>query len=86
MKSLAQKLTEKIRFFVKLMYVTICDLNGQRRSQVMARNESLYVTSHVKMSPMLANIKSELIPYLERVCFQLSNDVSFMFLGGFTHE
>ena len=46
----------------------------------------LYVTSHVKMSPMLANIKSELIPYLERVCFQLSNDVSFMFLGIFTHE
>ena len=45
-----------------------------------------YVTSHVKMSPMLANIKSELIPYLERVCFQLSNDVSFMFLGGFTHK
>ena len=45
-----------------------------------------YVTSHVKMSPMLANIKSELIPYLERVSFQLSNDVSFMFLGGFTHE
>ena len=45
-----------------------------------------YVTSHVKMSPMLANIKSEVIPYLERVSFQLSNDVSFMFLGGFTHE
>ena len=47
---------------------------------------AIFVTSHVKMSPMLANIKSELIPYLERVSFQLSNDVSFMFLSGFTHE
>ena len=52
-------------------------------------SSSLYiinVTSHVKMSPMLANIKSELMLFLERACFQLSNDVSFMFLGGFTHE
>ena len=32
---------------------------------------TLYVTSHVKMSPMLANLKSELMSYLERACFQL---------------
>ena len=32
LKSLAQKLTEKIRFFVTLMYVTICDLDCHRRS------------------------------------------------------
>ena len=27
---------------VKFMYVTICDLHGHRRSQVMMQNESLY--------------------------------------------
>ena len=32
----------KNTFFVKLMYVTICDLHGQRRSQVMLRNERLF--------------------------------------------
>ena len=32
MKSLAQKLTEKMRFSQKIMYVTICDLHGHRRS------------------------------------------------------
>ena len=26
-------------FFVKFMYITICDLHGHRRSQVMVRNE-----------------------------------------------
>ena len=30
------------KFFVKLMYVTICDLHGHRRSQVMLRNERLF--------------------------------------------
>ena len=47
MKFLAQQLTEKIRFFVKLMYVTICDLHGQRRTQVMVRNERLYMSSYL---------------------------------------
>ena len=46
MKSLAQKLTEKM-FFVKFSYVTICDLHGHRRSQVMVRNESLYMSSYL---------------------------------------
>ena len=45
MKSLAQKLTEKMRFSQIIMYVTICDLHGHRRSQVMVRNESLYMSS-----------------------------------------
>ena len=47
MKSLAQKLTEKMRFSLIIMYVTICDLHGHRRSQVMARNESLYMSSYL---------------------------------------
>ena len=34
-------------FFVKFMYVTICDLHGHRRSQVMVQNESLYVSSYI---------------------------------------
>ena len=42
MKSVAQKLTEKMHFFVKFMYVTICDLHGYQRSPVMVRNEKLY--------------------------------------------
>ena len=46
-KSLAQNLTEKIHFFVTLMYVTICDLHGHRRSQVMVLNESLYMSSYL---------------------------------------
>ena len=33
MKSLALKLTEKMRFSQIIMYVTICDLHGHRRSQ-----------------------------------------------------
>ena len=45
MKSLAQELTEKMRFSQKIIYVTICDLHGHRRSQVMVRNESLYMSS-----------------------------------------
>ena len=36
-----------------------------------AKCDNTYVTSHVKMSPMLANLKSELMSYLERGCFQL---------------
>ena len=47
MKSLAQKLTEKMRFSQIIMYVTICDLHGHRRSQVMVRNESLYMSSYL---------------------------------------
>ena len=34
-------------FFVKFMYVTICDLHGHRRSQVMVQNESLYMSSYL---------------------------------------
>ena len=47
MKSPAQKLTEKMRFSKIIMYVTICDLHGHRRSQVMVRNESLYMSSYL---------------------------------------
>ena len=47
MKFLAQKLTEKICFFVNFIYVTICDFYGHRRSQVMMRNESLYMSSYL---------------------------------------
>ena len=47
MKSLAQKLTEKMHFSQIIMYVTICDLHGHRRSQVMVRNESLYMSSYL---------------------------------------
>ena len=47
MKSLALKLTKKMRFFVIFMNVTICDLHGHRRSQVMVRNESLYMSSYL---------------------------------------
>ena len=47
MKSLALKLTEKMRFSQIIMYVTICDLHGHRRSQVMVRNESLYMSSYL---------------------------------------
>ena len=45
MKSLAQKMTEKMRFFVKFMYVTFCDLQDHRRSQVMVQIERLYMSS-----------------------------------------
>ena len=47
MKSLALKLSEKMRFSQIIMYVTICDLHGHRRSQVMVRNESLYMSSYL---------------------------------------
>ena len=47
MKSLAQKRTGENTFFVKLMYVTICDLHGHCRSQVMVRNERLYMSSYL---------------------------------------
>ena len=47
MKSLAQKLTEKMRFSQIIMYVTICDLHGHHRSQVTVRNESLYMSSYL---------------------------------------
>ena len=45
-KSLAQKLTENT-FFVKLMYVTICDIHGHCRSPVMEPNEKLYMSSYL---------------------------------------
>ena len=47
LKSLAQKLTEKMQFSKKFIYVTICDLHGHRRSQVMVQNESLYMNSYL---------------------------------------
>ena len=47
MKSLAKKPTEKMHFFVNFMYMTICDLHGHRRSQVMVRNERLYISSYL---------------------------------------
>ena len=47
MKSLAQKLTEKMRFSQIIIYVTICDLHGHRRSQVMVRNERQYISSYL---------------------------------------
>ena len=47
MKSLAQKLTEKMRFSQIIMYVTVCDLHGHRRSQVMVRNKSLCMSSYL---------------------------------------
>ena len=47
MKSLAQKMTEKMHFFVKFVQVTFCDLQGHRRSQVMVRIERLYTSSYL---------------------------------------
>ena len=47
MKSLAQKLTEQMRFLPNNHVVTICDLHSHRRSQVMVRNESLYMSSYL---------------------------------------
>ena len=46
-KSLALKLTKKMRFFVIFMNVTICDLQGHRRSQVMVQNERQYISSYL---------------------------------------
>ena len=34
-------------FFVKFTYVTICDLHAHHRSQVMMRNERLYMSSYL---------------------------------------
>ena len=34
-------------FFVKFTHVTICDLLGHRRSQVMVQSESLYMSSYL---------------------------------------
>ena len=48
MKSLTGSITDwENTFYVQLMYVTICDLHGQRRSQVMLRNERLYMSSYL---------------------------------------
>ena len=47
LKSLAQKLTEKIFFLQNLCYVTCCDLNGHRRSKVMVQNKMLYMSSYL---------------------------------------
>ena len=38
----SSKTNLEIAFFVKFMYMTICDLHGHGRSQVMVRNERLY--------------------------------------------
>ena len=54
MKSLAQELTEKMRFSQIIIYVTICDLHGHRRSQVMVRNESLYMSPYLWMIVTIA--------------------------------
>ena len=43
LKFLALKLTKKMRFFIIFMNVTICDLHGHRRSQVMVQNERQYI-------------------------------------------
>ena len=40
-------LSEKMSFLYIIMYVTICDLHGHRRSQVMVWNERLYMSSLV---------------------------------------
>ena len=46
-KSLAQKLSDELPFLEKFVYVTFCDLHGHRSSQVMVRNERLYMTSYL---------------------------------------
>ena len=46
-KSLAQKLSDELRFFGKFMYVTFCELHGHHRSQVMVQNGRLYISSYV---------------------------------------
>ena len=47
MKSLAVKLTKKMRFFIIFMNDTICDLHDHRRSQVMVQNERQYISSYL---------------------------------------
>ena len=42
LKSLAQKLTEKMRFYVNSAYMTFSDLQGHRRSKASVQNERLY--------------------------------------------
>ena len=46
-KSLALKLTKKMRFFVIFINVTICDLHDHHRSQVMVQNERQYMSSYL---------------------------------------
>ena len=41
-------------FFVKFMYMTICDLHGHRRSHVMVRNERLYMSSYLRIIVTIA--------------------------------
>ena len=41
-------------FFVKFMYMTICDLHGHRRSQVMVQNERLYMSSYLRIIVTIA--------------------------------
>ena len=43
----SSKINLENAFFVKFMYMTICDLHGHRRSQVMVRNERLYMSSYL---------------------------------------
>ena len=47
MKSLLNNWLRKY-VFVKLMYVTICDLHGHRRSQVVVGTERLYRAPNYK--------------------------------------
>ena len=48
-KSLALKLTKKMRFFIIFMNVTISDLHGHRRSQVIVQNERQYISSYLSI-------------------------------------
>ena len=43
----SSKTDKENAFFVTFMYVTICDLHGHRRSQVMVQSESLYMSSYL---------------------------------------
>ena len=49
LKVSSSKTDLKNAFFVNFMYVTICDLHGHRRSQVMVRNERLYMRSYLRI-------------------------------------
>ena len=51
LKSLGQKLIEKMRNFVNSDYITFCDLQGHRRSDALVQNERLYsVYEFISMS------------------------------------
>ena len=73
MKSLAQKTDFENAFFVKFMYVTICDLHGHRRSQVLVRNERLYMSSYLRIIVTIGLSGIEMTRYdvLDNFCFDL---------------